>query len=258
MIHGDINLTSVSLNTSPNAVIDGNINENTFSFDELEMGQIEKDIQAPIMPSPIKTWVDCMITILWAGVRILAVSAVAALAILIVEKPTNRVRQSMTQQLGISAAFGVLTVIVAPVLLLLLAITIILIPVALLVVFALAVGCLFGWVAIGYEIGVRLEKSLKQNWAPAITCGIGTFFLTLASSLVSAIPCIGWLFPFAISIIGLGGVMISRFGTMIYASAENHGYTPQQVNTQNQADERNIEKPGESSDTQTPNNQQNS
>ncbi len=250
-IHGDVNLTSVSITTSPYAVVDGNINENAFNFEGLELGQIPDNVVQPKTTSPVEGWVDFVINILWAGLRILAISAIAALVVLLAEKPTERVKQSIVTEPVIASAFGLLTAIVAPALLLLLTITIILIPVALIGLLALVVAGLFGWVAIGYEVGKRIEKGLKQSWAPAINAGVGAFFLSLVSSLFSIIPCIGWIIPVIISVVGIGGVMISRFGTTVYVPANKTVPEHSLVNQQDQVQANPAEKPHEEPGPQT-------
>jgi L-cystine uptake protein TcyP (sodium:dicarboxylate symporter family) len=50
--------------------------------------------------------------------------------------------------------------------LLLLIITILLIPAALVAVIALVLAAVFGWIAIGLEIGQRFTGAIKQQWHP--------------------------------------------------------------------------------------------
>lgn len=218
VVNGDLNVTSVSLTTSPSAAITGKVNENVFNLEEIQLGQAPESIDNTVTQTAARTWVDFIIRVLWAGLRILAMSILAALVVLLAQKPTDRVARSIIGQPLIASGFGLLTILAAPIVLLLLTITLILIPVAIILVFVLGIGFLFGWIAIGYEIGLRMEKALKQTWAPAISAGIGTFVLTTAASLVGFIPCIGWVIPFIISVVGIGGVLISQFGTTLYTT----------------------------------------
>jgi hypothetical protein len=220
VINGDVNITSVSMNKSPSAVINGDISENVFDLDEVRFGNLPDNVTPPAQ-SAAKTWVDFMVKILWAGVRIFAASILAAVVVLLLPNPTERVARSIANQPIIASAFGLLTYIVAPIVLVLLTITILLIPVTIIVAFLLAVAGLFGWIAVGYEIGKRMEKGFKSVWAPAISAGLGTFVLTLVTSLVGAIPCVGWVIPVIVAMVGLGGVLISGFGTSIYDTAES-------------------------------------
>jgi hypothetical protein len=111
-----------------------------------------------------------------------------------------------------------LTLIVAPVLIVLLAITLILIPVALLALLALVLLVAYGWIAVGLELGQRMGASLfHTNWTPPVAAGIGTLVLSLLAAVVGVIPCVGWLLPFLVIIVGLGGVLASKFGAQVYS-----------------------------------------
>jgi hypothetical protein len=113
-----------------------------------------------------------------------------------------------------AGSFGLLTVIVAPVTLLIMVVTILLIPVAAIVAFILLpMAWLFGMVSIGQEIGDRFTKAINQSWAPVLSTGFGTFLLLLIGGFVELIPCIGWLISIVVSLIALGGVVMTWFGT---------------------------------------------
>jgi len=120
-----------------------------------------------------------------------------------------------------SGGLGLLTLIVAPITLLLLTVTIILIPVVVIAVVALFVAAVFGWIAIGYEIGQRFTTAIHQNWHPAFSAGLGVFALTLVANALTGIPvlnCVGWLVPFLLGLAGLGAVIMTRFGTQSVAA----------------------------------------
>ena len=221
VVNGDLNVTSVSLTASPLAVITGKVNENVFNLDDVQFDSIPETNVDVVPQTPARTLADFIIKLLWAGIRILAMSIFAAVVVLLAPKPTDRVARTIIGQPLVSSGFGLLTLLVAPVILLLLTITLILIPVAVIALLVLGIGILFGWIALGYEIGLRLEKALKLNWAPAVNAGIGTFVLTSVASLAGIIPCIGWVIPFIISVVSIGGVLISRFGTTIYTTGND-------------------------------------
>ena len=111
---------------------------------------------------------------------------------------------------------GLLTVVVAPIAIVLSIVTLILIPLAPIIVVALVVAGVFGWIAIGYEVGQRFTQAIHQNWHPAFSAGLGTFALTLVAKVLTGIPvlnCVGWLVPFLLSMAALGAVLMTRFGT---------------------------------------------
>jgi cytoskeletal protein CcmA (bactofilin family) len=155
-------------------------------------------------------------TMLWLIFQSLALSALAVLVALFLLAPTQRVAQTIVTQPVISGAMGFLTLIIAPALLLLLAVTIILIPISLLGFLVLALALVFGWIAVGVEVGHRLAGMFRTTWTTPISAGVGTLILTLVASAIWQIPCIGWVAPFVVAMMGLGGVIMSRFGTRTY------------------------------------------
>ncbi|MBI9046225.1 MAG: polymer-forming cytoskeletal protein [Anaerolineaceae bacterium] len=228
-IKGDLNIISSSLEVDSDATIQGVVNESTegfeFDFDDPDMPYIP-DI--PIINPAVRfnsfDWVGKYVgNILWSIVQALALSALAALLVLIAQKPTERVAKSIVNQPFVSGGIGLLTLIVTPALVILLAITIILIPISLIAALLLGLGILFGWMAIGFEIGKRLASMLKQTWADPISAGLGTLVLSLVAFSITWIPilgwCLGWVLPAIVGILGLGGVLISRFGTNEYIPA---------------------------------------
>jgi len=101
---------------------------------------------------------------------------------------------------------------------LVLAITILLIPVSLIGIVLLLVAGLFGWIAVGLEVGKRLAEAFKWELQAPAAAGMGTLVLTLVVGGLGLFPCVGWLAPFLVASIGLGAVMLTRFGSREYAS----------------------------------------
>jgi hypothetical protein len=156
--------------------------------------------------------------------QIFTLAALAALMALFLLKPIEHLADSIVISPLISGGLGLLTIVVAPALLIVLVITIILIPLGLIGILALAIGMLFGWIAIGFEIGRRLAEAIKQDWAAPISAGIGTLLLTLVTWGIGLVPCIGWLAGFTFLCIGLGGVILSQFGRRVYSSTPPSHY----------------------------------
>jgi cytoskeletal protein CcmA (bactofilin family) len=219
VVRGNINTVGASLSRADNAVVEGDI----------KSGQPEDynlDIKPPIiMPfsgfndtqsdglSRISNFLKPVGRVLWVFMQAFAAAALAALLALLLLENTERVAGAIIREPIVAGGLGLLTIIVAPMLLIILLITICLAPVGIVGFLLLGLAILYGWIALGLEIGRRMENSLKQHWAPPVSAGIGTFILSLVSSLVGIIPCVGWVLPFLVSMVGLGGVLISRFGT---------------------------------------------
>jgi hypothetical protein len=132
-------------------------------------------------------------------------------------RQVERAAQTIFHSPLISGGVGCLTVIIVPLVLVAIMITIILIPVSLAGLFILGVALTFGWVTIGTEVGHRLSQQFHTEWALPITAGIGTFLTTFVlGGIGQFIPCVGWLVPTLTGVVGLGAVLLTRFGTRPY------------------------------------------
>ena len=149
-------------------------------------------------------------------VQALLMAGLAVLVVIFWPKPTLRTSHAIAEAPWSAAGLGVLTGIVVPVLLLILAITICLIPLALIGLLLFIAAIVFGWVAVGYEIGLRLARAFKWSLEPAPAAGLGTLLVWAVANGIAFIPCVGWLAPLIVGAIGLGGVLLTRFGRKDY------------------------------------------
>jgi hypothetical protein len=145
-----------------------------------------------------------------------SVSLLAMLASLFLQPQIERVSQAIVGQPVIAGSFGLLTVVLAPIVFIILTVTIILIPVVALAAMALALAWLFGLIAIGTEVGERFTRAINQTWAPPLTAGMGTFLMMIVVGGIGLVPCIGWLGTFLVALLGIGGVVLTIFGTQSY------------------------------------------
>lgn len=213
VVRGDLTALAASLDRDPGARVEGQVITGLRTpFRVWTPGRVFLPTVPRVDVGARAAW-----DIIWFLFRTFLWAALAVLVVMFLPGPTERVARSILAQPVLAGGVGLLTTVVAPLLLIVLAITLILIPVSLLGVFFLAVAWFFGRIAIGLEIGRRMAMTFKQDWPPAVAAGIGTFSLTLVvDGMDSLIPCIGWIFPLLIGIIGLGGVLLTRFGTQQY------------------------------------------
>jgi hypothetical protein len=211
IINGDLSTVGGTVDRAAKSVVTGHI----------DIGPGEKlsyakpsDLFKNMPQNPILFDMGPIKDLFGALTRTLGMAALAALVTLFLFKPTEHVAQAVKSQLGISFLIGLLSMVVAPALMLLLIITLILSPFGLLGLIIFGLAILLGWIAIGYEVGKLVAESLKVDWAPAIVAGVGTLVLVAASELIGFIPCIGWLISVFITSLGLGAVVVSRFGTI--------------------------------------------
>jgi cytoskeletal protein CcmA (bactofilin family) len=233
-VSGNINAMGGSVNLNETAVVEGNVQTMGVVVNQIEGALVQgnviaEDAESLNLPqiSPWKWFTNTATpafggafrsigTMMWAVLRALALGLIALLITLLAPRPTNRVTHAITSAPGVSAGIGLLTFVVAPALILILAITIILIPFSLLGIAVIVAAGLFALTAVGLELGNRLAGLFKVQWAEPVAAGIGAAFLSLLISLISLLPCIDWILAMAALAFGLGGIVLTRFGTQNY------------------------------------------
>jgi cytoskeletal protein CcmA (bactofilin family) len=146
--------------------------------------------------------------------NLVALVVLGVLLVLFLPKQTAVVAQAVTEAGWTSFAVGLLTFLALLVLVPLLVIICIGIPVAVLLVMALVAAALFGWIAIGILVGHKILAALHTSQPqPVVEIIIGIVALTL----LSEVPCLGWLLGAIAGAVGLGAVVLTRFGTVHYA-----------------------------------------
>lgn len=209
-VNGDVTSLGATIHQADNAVIGGRlVTGGLRPFDIHVPGSIFDRGLFSLNFTPI-----------WGILRffgnIIVLAALAMLVVLLFPNATRRVSNAVTDQPAISGGIGLLTVAVLPALLVILLITIILSPVSILGVVLLAVALVFGWVAIGLEVGRRFLQLFKAEGTPALAAGLGTLLLSFVTFAIAEIPCVGWVIMAVLGLIGLGGVIVTRFGTQVY------------------------------------------
>lgn len=134
---------------------------------------------------------------------------------------TARRKPVMSGGIGLLTAVAVpsiaaLLVPISAVLVLVLCLGLLGFPIIFLLLLGLAVATLIGWVTIGHLLGQKLVKGLNmKHRSTAVTTTLGTFTMTMLIGLMEAIPFVfgNSLVSFIILCIGLGAVVLTRFGT---------------------------------------------
>ncbi len=124
------------------------------------------------------------------------------------------VRTTVTDKMKRSLLIGLISVVLAPAMLIVLIALIISIPLALIILLGLLAAWALGMVAIGWIIGEQIMRVLApQHSTRYLQVVVGLIALALLSSL----PYIGWLISIGAGLLGLGAVFLSRFGTRLYS-----------------------------------------
>jgi hypothetical protein len=210
VLNGDLITAGASVNRDPASQINGQ----TYTGGDTPNFILPGGVQLPNFASNFNPFFRIggfLVSIfLWA--------LVAMVVAMFIPAHLNRTSQTALTQPVSSGSLGCLTIIVVPLILVLLAITICLIPVAIIGAFILAIAWVFGLVALGLEVGKRISSMFKQDWHPAISAGVGTLALMVVlSGLQTIIPCVGWIPQTLVGIIGLGAVLMTQFGRQPYA-----------------------------------------
>lgn len=211
VVHGDVNTVGGTINRTPGAQIDGNIVDGPRSVNI----DIPRRFNLPFSMNPFQPLGQLASNLFSA----LVLAGIAMLVALFLPRPTERVTQTLVTQPVVSGAMGALTAIVFPPLMVILALTILLIPVSLLGIVLLVAALVFGWVAAGYEVGRRMASAFRQEWAMPVAAGAGSFTLGVVAAFAGIIPCLNVVVWVLVSLLGLGAVVMSFFGTRVYTPA---------------------------------------
>ncbi len=189
-------------------------------------GQINTSANAPYFVFPQGTRIPMFNTTVNTGFRVagyflglLLWALVGMLVAMFIPAHLTRTSETALSQPLLSGGLGILTIIIVPIVLVLLAITICLIPVAFVGAVILIVAWAFGLIALGLEVGRRISQAFKTEWHPALAAGLGTLVLMAILNGINFIPCVGWIPLFLVSMVGLGAVLLTQFGRKPYSRA---------------------------------------
>jgi cytoskeletal protein CcmA (bactofilin family) len=215
MVDGDIITIGGQVKRDPKAQVTGDIMNNAPPLNFPDIPDVPSIPSVPDVPNPpaitysYNPFQEAMDTL----VRALVVALVSMLLVLFFQTQFERVGDAIVRQPVIAGSFGLLTVVVAPLAILIMVVTLILIPVAVIAALLIPLAWLFGVIALGQEVGDRFTKAINQTWAPVLSTGFGTFLLMLLGGFFGMIPCVGWLVPLLVALMGIGGVAMTWFGT---------------------------------------------
>ena len=216
VVTGDVNTIGANLERAPGAQVDGKVNSGVTG--PIVIPGVPGEIRIPGIPEApnLRFITSPIVTGFWYFFRSFLWAALAVLVSLFLHRQTERVAQAVVAQPLIAGGIGLLTTVVFPLLLVVIAITLIGIPVSFLGAILLVVAWGFGVIAVGTEVGKRFAELLQQEWALAVSAGVGTFILTLVVNGIAFIRCVGWVAPAIVGMLGLGAVILTRFGTQPY------------------------------------------
>jgi hypothetical protein len=219
LIQGDLTVVGSSFEQSPGAIITGNIvtEENIpFEFELPENGLFDGNFPLPRLKQlPF-------VSTSWFFFRILIWTGLAVLIGLFIQDQAVVINRAAFKEPVMSFVVGLGVVVVSPFVFLALIVTILLIPVSLVGIFALITAWVVGLVALSIEVGRKLVQALNKTAPVPLLAGIGMFILSLFFNGFShVVPCVGWLPKFILGVWVIGAVILSRFGTRAYPEAKD-------------------------------------
>ena len=204
IITGNINQIFQTTNIAPKALVTGEIN--TYSFPSAAGGEAGNRFIS------LLEWLRPGRVLAIQAARIFALVLLSMLGIYLFKTPTRRIASALCSNTPAAWGAGLLTIITAPIVAVILIITICLSPVGILLLIAFLISSIWGWVALSSILGTKMINWLKLDWSIEPATIIGALILGILSSLLSFIPCIGFLLNLMITATGIGGVLLSRFG----------------------------------------------
>ncbi len=222
VVNGSINSVGGNIRRAAGAQVNGGVNSGNGNVAPIPPIAPVAPVQ-PIPSSPFTNAFNFGFNILGGIVTAVAFAALGALIVLFAPEPTRRVGSAVeTKPLNV-AGVGCLTLIVLPILGLLLVITVIGIPVALILMLAAILAWVFGWIAIGFLTGEKILRAFQaREILPVIAVILGVLILTL----ISQVTFIGWLVSLVVGLLGIGAVVLTRFGTRAYPAPPTMMMTP--------------------------------
>lgn len=211
VVNGEITSFGGNVNRAAGAVVHGGVNG---------VGRGFAPPIAPVAPvppiapmRPFSRGFDFGMNIVGGIITAIAFAALGALVVIFAPEPTRRVGNAVQAKPLNVAGVGCLTFILLPILMLLLIITLIGIPVAVILGFVVFVAWIFGWIALGFLTGEKILQAFRaRDILPVVAVILGVLILTL----LSQIWFIGWLVSFIGGLLSIGAIVLTRFGTRPY------------------------------------------
>ena len=160
-----------------------------------------------------------LLSVLTAVVLTVLTLALGSLAIAVWPRQIARMEATLEQGLLASAVVGLLTAVLLPFVAVLAALVLVVTIVGPVIVFFIAGGAWFvGLVTVGLWIGERLAHTVPAGRWPRSALGRGLAGLGLILAVTAlpgtVMPWLGWPLAYLLGCLGLGAMVLSRFGTV--------------------------------------------
>ena len=215
-VNGDVNCLAGNVYVKSGAVVTGSVTamagkvykaqDGTITGSVVEMAKGHSRGAQSIYIAPHVPW----FLLIWGCLTVLVSwLALGALVTLFFSKNVKRLGEIEAKRPAYYSLIGFAAFLLTPPALVILMITLVGIPVAIILGIVLFVAFVIGQLGVAYVIGQRIFEHFNWEKRPEILqvlTGITAMFL------ITLIPVIGWLFFFITACIGYGGALLNRFG----------------------------------------------
>lgn len=146
-------------------------------------------------------------------VQTLLLVLAAFVAVLLVPRATERTAEAIARHPVVTVAMGALAGLIGLVLLVAMAFTVVLIPAALIGFVLFGVATVFGWLAFGRLVGRALHRRGVGPHGVRAQAVVGAVVFVVALHAVAAVPWIGAPLSLLASVMALGAVVLTGFGS---------------------------------------------
>jgi len=239
VVSGDVVTVGGQLKREDGATVEGDIVNNVAPQIDIPNGNIPPVVpniprvpdvpNVPDIPSIVNVSFNPFLQFGRVFTSSILMAVLGVLTVLFFKERLDKVSQAVVVQPLTTTGVGLLTIVA----IVAVAVTIILLPFAALSLIPLGFAWLFGVIAIGQEVGERFAKALRQEWAPILTTGLGTFIVVFIVGFIQSlnefswvIGCFTWIVPAFVGLLAVGAVVVTRFGGMQVSGPGMTVYTP--------------------------------
>lgn len=219
-VAGDILLVGGTLSVEPGAAVNGTLTVRGGTLRQSPQARIAHVTIEEMQATSGPTGWALAAQVLWFTIIALLLSGVAALLVHTRAAPFVRIGEAATRHPLVASTLGLLVVIVSLSAAVLMVYTIILLPVVLLGLFCLAATVLYGWMSFGMRVSKALSS--RFGWPRRIESQafIGMLLVMVAVGIAGIIPVIGPFIVAEFTVISVGSVLLTHFGTIPFVPAD--------------------------------------
>ena len=200
-VRGDLAVAS-AFERHPRARVDGTIT----------LGPAVPETLSSALRDGPSSWGNVLLRAFWLAL-------IGLLAARSAPRAVDRLGEAVRRHALTAGALGTLAFVVGMVLLVVMAFTVVLIPVSLVGLVAGVVALLVGWSAVGIALGTSLARrgrhvgGGRSGWRERLAVALGVFVVVLALGALERVPWVGALLALGVTAVGLGAVLLTGFGT---------------------------------------------